>query len=346
MIDKEIIYNLPKVEVHNHLEGTIDPETFYQLTKKYTDQNFTTLGECETVYDFNDFQGFLSSFSTVTSFLQEPEDLEFIIKTYFSKISDENYRYIEFFVSFDSLLRKGFDLRETLTTLRQSFSRYGKNIITGINIDFVRNYGPKNAESVLTQIGESIDEYRDLIFGISIGGDEIHYPSSAFKTLFEQAKMMGLKTTAHTGEVMNADSIWETILSLRTDRIGHGITAHKSKDLINHLKATQTPLELCLSSNIQTKAISSLKMHPVRKFYEQGVNITINTDDSGFFNTNITKELTLLVDHLNFSIEDLKHLIKATSKSIFLPDLDKKLSLFLSITNELDNIVPEHYYSR
>jgi adenosine deaminase len=337
-INENLILKLPKVELHTHLEGTIDYKTFNQLAKKNSDGKYVSLDECKNLYNFKDFHGFLETFATVNQYIQDVSDLELIIKNYFSRIKHENYRYTEFFLSVDTFIKKGFNINELLEKINQFLKQYSNGIITGINIDFVRDYGSESAETILDQI--PFDEYRDLLFGISIGGDEQNYPPIPFKNLFEKARNMGLKTTAHAGEVKGPEAIWETILNLKTDRIGHGISAIKSIDLMNHLKATQTPLEICLSSNVMTNAIGSpaIEKHPIRKLYDHGVNLSVHTDDPGFFKTSISAELMQLVKIFNFNLEELKHMILETVNSSFLSDMERKQGLIDKIRNELERL--------
>lgn len=336
--DNDSILKLPKVELHNHLEGTINPETFHKLAKKNSDGRYSeSLENCLSLYNFGDFQEFLLAFATVNQYIKDLSDIDIIIKDYFERIKKENYRYVEFFLSIDTFKKNEFHLPELLDRVRHSLNQYSNGIETGVNIDFVRNYGPKFTAKILNEI--EIDKYRDLIFGISIGGDEEQYPAPPFKKLFEKARSMGLKTTCHSGEIMGPESIWETILHLKPDRIGHGINSILSHDLINHLKAIQTPLEVCPTSNLKTGAIPSpILNHPIRNLFNKGVNVTINTDDSGFFGNDLSSELLLCHNLFKFTLEEIKSIILEACKASFLPDQNQKYELLYKVTNELEFI--------
>ena len=341
-MNTSFFYSLPKIELHNHLEGTITPQTFHVLAKKNDSESMyaQSIEECQKLYEFSSFQGFLYSFSKVNSFIKQSTDLDIIIQNTVIKSKEENYRYVEYFISLDTFMKKGMSLIELLDrlkSLRKHYSNY-HFIIGGFIIDFVRNYGPTSASNLLDDLIPVIDDYRDVILGISIGGDEIHFPAPPFKELFSKARALGLKTTAHAGEANGPESIWDTILTLKTDRIGHGLRSYESLDLLKHFRVTQTHVEMCPTSNVKTGLISSLQHHPLQTYLNQGFNFSINTDDSGFFNTSLSSELESCVKLFGFTELDLQQCILNAARSSFYDSfLQKELTENLQI--ELDKIL-------
>ena len=319
--------NIPKVEIHNHLEGSITPFTLHELAKKnFSGSKFAqSLDECEKIYQFTNFQGFLSSFAEVNKLITSVSDLDIIIKNNVELMKTENYKYIEHFLSVDTWLNKGMDLSELLDKVKENIKRHSsKNFqFGGIIIDFVRNYGPQNASKIMLDLGEIIEDYRDVVLGISIGGDEVNFPAQLFTEVFNQARKLNLKTTAHSGEADGSDSVWQTILSLKTNRIGHGLRCHESTDLLKHLRVTQTPLEMCPTSNIKTGVLDKIENHPIRDYYDQGINITINTDDYGFFDSSLSSEFEICSKVFHFSTDELEELVLNAAKSCFLPAIEK-----------------------
>lgn len=330
MPDQSFFLPLPKVEIHSHLEGSITPITLYELAHKNNRESEfgQSLKACENLYKFTNFDGFLNSFSKANNFIKNSSDFDVILKNSVELLKKENYMYIEYFISMDTFIKKNIPLTALLDQLRECKKRYSNQdfMIGGFIIDFVRNYGPNNALAILYDLQPILDDYRDVILGISIGGDETNFPATPFREVFEKARSvkMRLKTTAHAGESTNAQSVWDTILNLRTDRIGHGLRSHESDDLIKHLRATQTPLEICPTSNLKTGLIKSLDQHPIRDYFDNGVYVTVNTDDPGFFNNSLSGELQLLQETFNFSNEELNAIILNAAKSCFLNELSKK----------------------
>lgn len=344
MNDLSFFQTFPKVEIHSHLEGSINPATLHVLAKKNVSESeyAQSLAKCENLFSFTDFPGFLHAFSKANTFILDPSDIETIIKNSVDLLKQENYLYIEYFISLDTFLKKNMSLIEILDQLRTSKKRFStdKFTIGGFIIDFVRNYGPTSALTILNDLVPILDDYRDVILGISIGGDEFNFPASPFREVFEMARSvkMRLKTTAHAGESTNAESVWDTILNLKTDRIGHGLRSYESDDLIKHLRATQTPLEVCPTSNVRTGLISSVNEHPIREYFNKGVNVTINTDDPGFFNNSLSSELQQLHQVFDFTNEEINGIILNAAESCFLDEISKK-ELVETLKIQLDNFL-------
>lgn len=340
-MDTSIFRSLPKVELHHHLEGSITPETLHELAKKNVSESLyaQSLEECNKLYSFTNFDGFLNAFAQTNSYIQNVQDLDTIIGNSVSSLRNENYRYIEYFISIDTFMKKNMPLTEILDQLRLNLKKYSskKFRIGGFIIDFVRNYGPESATHILDELLPIIDDYRDIILGISIGGDEVNYPAPVFKDVFERARNAELNTTAHAGEADHAQSIWDTIFNLKTDRIGHGLHIHESKELISHFKATQTPVEICPTSNLKTGLISELKNHPLPMYYTQGLNVTINTDDPGFFHNSLTTELEQCTSLFELDLFDIKQLILNAAKSCFYNIFDRN-ELIGELKIDLDKI--------
>ena len=317
-MDEKFFNSLPKVEIHTHLEGTMTPKVLHEIAKKNSSESqyAQSLEACMNLYNFTDFPGFLRAFSESNSYLQNVTDIDILLKNnIINSLHKENYKYVEYFISIDTFLKKNLSLIEILDKLKLNCKKH--KMIGGFIIDFVRNYGPENASKILNELKPIIDDYRDVILGISIGGDELNFPSPVFKKVFEEARSLDLKTTAHAGEAAGSQAIWDTILNLKTDRIGHGFHAYESKDLIKHLRVTQTPLEICPTSNVKTGIVDDLKNHPLQFYYSSGLKITINTDDSGFFSNSLSGEFENCSKLFEFDEYEIKQLVLNAAQSCF-----------------------------
>lgn len=340
-MESSFFYSLPKVEIHNHLEGTITPTTLHQLAKKNSSESLLaeSIEECEKLYEFNDFMGFLKAFAKINTFIRNSSDFDILFQNNIQSLAKENYRYVEYFLSIDTFVKKNIPLIEILDRVKTNIKKLSSNNlhIGGIIIDFVRNYGPNNALKILQELKPIIDDYQDILLGISIGGDEVHFPASAFSKVFEIARELSLKTTAHAGEAAGYQSVWDTIFDLKTDRIGHGLHVYESNDLIKHLRATQTPLEVCPTSNFRTGLITGLQNHPLKDYYVNGLNITLNTDDPGFFGNSLSKEFELCANLFQFDAFDIKQLLLNAAESCFYEEFSKK-ELIEDLKSELERI--------
>ena len=189
-------------------------------------------------------------------------------------------------------------------------------------MDVSRTFGCENAMNNYNLLKEFPCE--DVI-GIGLGGAESKGPAKEFAPVYEQALKDGFKAVAHAGEDVGPESIWDAINYLHAQRIGHGVTAIQDEKLMEELKRTQLPIEICITSNTFTKKIvKEAKAHPVRTFFDKGLMVNINTDDPVFFKTTLLDELWICHNDLNFSMQDIKTLIKNSFASSFLSEEAKQ----------------------
>ncbi|MFH1313747.1 MAG: adenosine deaminase, partial [Candidatus Eisenbacteria bacterium] len=150
------------------------------------------------------------------------------------------------------------------------------------------------------------------------------FPADPYESLYREAKERGFRLTAHAGEVAGPESIWAAINKLDTERIGHGLRAGEDPELVSLLKERQIPLEMCVLSNVETQVCSSVKDHPIRRYFDEGLLVTANSDDPGMFGTTLNQEYLALAEELNFTLDELKRLSMNAIDASFLPDEDKQ----------------------
>jgi aminodeoxyfutalosine deaminase len=319
------VASLPKADLHLHLEGSIDPGTLLELRKRHGKEG--TLAEMEQLYRYRDFPGFLQAFKTVTEDLQTAEDYELITYQLMKKLKAENVLHAEVYVSVGICLYRQQDFGALFEGLERGRDRGQREF--GISLlwifDAVRQFGAEAARSVF----ELATTYRDRhVVGIGIGGDEQKAPPELFREVYAYAAESGLRLTVHAGEYAGAESIWGA-LNLRAERIGHGLTAAQDPELVEELATRQIPVEICLTSNLRTGCCTSLAEHPVRNYFDQGVMITLNTDDPAMFGTSLTREYQLAQQAFAFTDEHLRELARNSFEASFLP-AERKLQ-FLNL---------------
>jgi len=319
------LITLPKAELHLHLEGSIDPTTLLELRKRHRKPG--ALPEIEQLYRYDNFNGFLIAFKTVTEDLQSAEDYELVTYRLMEKLKAENVLHAEVYVSVGVCLwrKQNFDaIFEGLDRGRQKGERdFGISLLW--IFDAVRQFGPGAARDVF---GTAV-RYRDRgVVAVGIGGDEQKAPPELFRDAYAYAADSGLHLTAHAGESAGPESIWGA-LNLRVERLGHGLTAAQDPELIEELATRQVPVEICLSSNLCTGCCASLATHPVRQYFDKGVMITLNTDDPAMFRTSLAREYQLAQQSFGFTDEHLRELARNSFEASFLP-AEKKLK-FLNL---------------
>jgi aminodeoxyfutalosine deaminase len=181
--------------------------------------------------------------------------------------------------------------------------------------DAIRQFGAEQAEKVL----DLAIQFRDRnVVGFGIGGDEGQGPPELFKDVYARASANGLHLTAHAGESAGPESIWGA-LNLQAERIGHGLTAGQDPELIEELAQRQVPLEICVTSNLRTGCCAELAQHPVRRYFDQGLMLSLNSDDPAMFRTSLVEEYQLVQEGFGFSDEHLRELARNSFEASFLP---------------------------
>jgi len=317
-----IYAKVPKVELHIHLEGAIPFDALFELINKYGgDPSIPDIDSLKKRFIYRDFSQFIEIWFWKNSFIREYEDFTFISELVARDLYKQNIKYAEMFFSPSTFAKNtSMNVQEITSAVRKGFSKVSEISISLI-ADLVRDYGPGHEIKTLYQLNE-LKQYG--IIGIGIGGSEHEYPAILFQDLFNKAHDFGFYTTAHAGEAAGAQSIKDAVFKLHVDRIGHGTNAYDDPELMNYLAKKSLPVELCPLSNVSTGVISGIKEHPIRKYYDNGLLISVNTDDPKMFGNTLEKEYNTLENELNFTKQEIAKIILMGIKSSWLSSEEKK----------------------
>jgi len=311
---------IPKVELHVHLEGAIPYECMWELLKKYGgDKEISTIQELKEKFVFTDFSHFINTWVWKNNFLREYDDFELISTAVADDMASQNIRYAEIFYSPPDFRRHGLNTQELTQVIWSGVSK-NPNIHVGLIPDLVRDFGGNKATRTLAEVKEVIDFG---ILGIGLGGSEVEFPPKEFQKVFSAARKIGLRTSVHAGEASGPDSIWEAIKFLKPDRIGHGTRAVEDQVLVDYLTKHDLPIEMCPISNVRTGVVKDIYHHPIKSFFDQGMLVTVNTDDPKMFGNSLAEEYFLLVDKLGFTKEDIRTIISNGIKASWMSDPEK-----------------------
>ena len=295
MAGMDVFYHdLPKAELHLHLEGAIEPETLREIAPNLP------LEEIRAHYLYDDFQGFLKSYEWVIRHLHTPEHYALITRRLLETLERENVRYAEIILSVGVMLWRDQDPAPIYAAVSREAAR--SPVEVHWLIDAVRQFG---VEHVMRVAEFAASHVGDGVVGFGIGGDEARGPAALFHESYRFARERGLRLTAHAGETMGPESVWAA-LELGAERIGHGIRSIEDPVLVRHLRDRNIPLEVSVSSNVATGAVSSLAAHPIRRLYDAGVPLVLNTDDPAMFHTTLTREYELAAREFGFSEAELR----------------------------------------
>ena len=315
-----LVRSLPKAELHLHLEGAHEPSTQLRIQQSHGLTN--ALADVQKLYQYSDFAGFLISFRDITEHLKAPADYELITYRLMQRLKADNVLHAEMYVSVGVCLFRKQDFEAIFEGLESGRAQGQRDF--GVSLlwifDAVRHFGSAEAQKV----AELAVSYRDRnVVGFGIGGDEKRAGPELFREVYAYCAENGLRLTAHAGETAGPDSIWGA-LNLRAERIGHGLTAYQDPDLMQELAQRQIPVEVCVTSNVKTGVCPNLADHPVRRYFDEGLMVTINTDDPAMFETSLSREYQLLQENFAFSDDHLRELARNSFEAAFLP-AEKKL---------------------
>ena len=321
---RRIIEKMPKAELHLHMEGAIPLEVLLgQIKRSGREPEINTVEDLRERLKYSDFPEFIEIWTWKTTFIKEERDFEEIAYRALEWFSTQNVKYLEAFYAPGDYRRMGLSAPLITECLLEGKERAHRDfgIRCELIVDVVRDHGPElgmqRLDDVTPYLGKGV-------IGVGLGGSEQSFPADPYESLYREARERGFRLTAHAGEVAGAESIWAAVDKLDTERIGHGLRAGEDPDLVSLLKERQIPLEMCVLSNVETQVCRSVNEHPIRRYFDEGLMVTANSDDPGMFGTTLTQEYLALAEELDFTLDELKGLSMNAIDASFLPDGDKQ----------------------
>lgn len=317
MSDNSFIFNMPKIDLHCHLDGSFSPEFIKEALglPKVTDSLITRL---KAPADCSSLTQYLTYFDLPISAIQTKQNITQGVLDTLSQAASENVKYIELRFAPTCSVNQELSLTDVYEAAIQGtklgLERYG--IYSNIILCAMRHNSLDTNRKILHTMADYVGHG---ICGLDIAGDESQFPNQLFQQFFMEAKDMGIPFTIHSGECGSTENV-RLAYQYGAKRIGHGIALIKDQELIKDIKAQGIGLELCPTSNFQTRAWSDMSSYPLRAFLDYGLLGTINTDNRTVSNTNMTTELTLAMDKLNIKEEDLLTIYKNSVEISFADD--------------------------
>ena len=304
----------PKVELHLHFEGAVPLDVWHRMAlARGAIPQAETLERFERRFQTRSFRGFIKNWLWCCALFRTAGDLRDAARAVACELARQNILYAELYVSPAPFLRAGFALEPLIHGIVEGLASCPQ-VETRLLIDLARDRGPGAAGRIVDDV---IALAHPKVVGIGLGGTEAGFPPDPFAGVFRKARDAGLGLSAHAGEHAGAESIRAAIEKLGATRIGHGIAALGDARLCDRLRDGGIPLEICLSSNLRTGAVSSLADHPAKRLYDAGVPITINSDDPAMFMTSLTRELRLARDLLGLGERDIAAMLALAAARSF-----------------------------
>lgn len=286
----------PLAELHLHLEGSVEAETLLEIDPTLTRE------EIRAATTYTGFEGFIQSYIWVNRRLNSPEHYAVAARRLFERLASEGVVYAEVTISAGVILWK----QQAFAPIYEAVQReaLASKVKVRWILDATRQFGVHAAKPVFDLAAERVNEG---VVAIGLGGFEAGGPARWYSDLYKEARDRGLRLVCHAGETTDASSVWEA-LEIGAERIGHGIRAIEDPVLVAHLAEKKIPLEICITSNVRTGSVGSVKEHPVRRLYDAGVPIILNTDDPALFECTLTGEYELARREFEFSEGEIEGL--------------------------------------
>ena len=324
------IRRVPKAELHLHLEGTVTPETLMELSLRH-DAAPLGIAQAREIFRYTDFSGFLMAFKAVTEHLRTGEDYELITWRMLERLARQGVVHAEVYVSVGVVYYwRRCEFEPLLAGMERARERAEAELgITAYWIfDAVRHFGVEEAARVFRKAAELREEFPSII-GVGIGGDERRTGAEPFRELYAEAREAGLRLTAHAGETVGPENIWGA-LNIGAERLGHALTAIHDAELLEVLSERQVPVEICVTSNVKTGCCVRMEEHPLRRYFDLGMMVTLNSDDPALFGSDLEGEYRIAHEEFGFTEEQLREVAANSIEASFLP-AERKVMLLQCI---------------
>ncbi len=336
----ECLHAVPKAELHLHLDGSLRPSTILDLA----DDAGVTLpyGDEQSLYDYlyvqdgRDLVDYLKRFDLTLSVMQTSQSLERTARELCEDAARENVRYLE--IRYSPILHQQGDLtleeavEAPLRGVRQAEAELG--VKTGLIICGIRNLPPETS----VRLAELAVAFKDRgVVAFDLAGGEAGNPATEHAEAFRIAREANLNVTIHAGEAAGAESIAQALHGCGAHRIGHGTRLYEDPELRRYVNDHRIPIEVCLTSNVQTHAVESFETHPVRGYFDEGLMVSLHTDNRLMSGTTMTEEYARAAEYLNFSDRELGELILNGFRSAFLPWREKE-ALISTVEREIGSL--------
>jgi adenosine deaminase len=340
---RDLLRRLPKAELHCHLDGSIRPETLIDLAHEYgvrmPSDDAEVLREYMLVDDARNLEDYLARFAITLSVLQHADALERAAYELAEDAAREGVRYIEVRYSPVLNVHGGLSLYDVIEAPARGLRRAEKEFgIVGRSIICALRNLPPATSLELARL--SVEARGEGVVGFDLAGGELGNPASEHADAFRYALEHGVHCTCHAGEGDGAASVRQAIHVCGAQRIGHATRVIEDESLMEELRERRIPLEICLTSNVQTQATQSLESHPLREYFDRGLNVVLSTDNRLMSGVTLTDEYVRASEHLGFSMEELATIARAGFGSAFLEDSQRR-ALMEDVEKEIASVLAD-----
>jgi adenosine deaminase len=318
----EVVKDLPKAELHLHIEGTLEPAMLIRLAEKHgVSLPYRNEAEVRAAYDFSDLQSFLDIYYLGAGVLIDEQDFHDLMMAYLLRCRDEGIVHAEIMFDPQTHTDRGIAFATVmdgfLSAMDEARSQWGQS--SALIMSFLRHLDENSAFETL----RTAEPYRAQIQSVGLDSSELGNPPEKFARVYAEARSQGYRPVAHAGEEGPPEYIWGALNTLEVERIDHGVRCLEDTELVRHLVQSQVPLTVCPLSNIRLCVFDSMSEHPLLRMLDAGLNVTVNSDDPPYFGGYLMDNFSALHEELGLNLEQAKQLARNSIQSSFLPEQDK-----------------------
>lgn len=312
----EFIRQLPKAELHVHVEGTLEPEMAFALAHRNgVELPFADAAALARAYRFTNLQSFLDLYYACMTVLRTPQDFTDLADVYFARAHRDGVRHVELFFDPQAHVARGVPVGDLVAGLGAATAhareRFGLTVL--LIACFLRDRPVREAMGTL----EALEPHLDHVHGVGLDSAEVGSRTADFAPVFAAAADLGLHRVAHAGEEGTPEQIWQALDDLGAERIDHGIRAIEDPALVARLAADAVPLTICPLSNVRLRCVPDLARHPLPRLLDAGVLATINSDDPAYFGGYVADNYAAVQHAMGFTDADLARLATNSLRASF-----------------------------
>ena len=319
----ELIQALPKAELHVHIEGTFEPELMFAIAQRNQIQiPYQSVEEVKQAYNFHNLQSFLDIYYAGANVLVHEQDFYDLAWAYFEKCAEDKVVHTEMFFDPQTHTERGVEFATVIAGLKRACqdAQQKLGISSQLIMCFLRHLSEEKAFETL----EQALPFKDEIIAVGLDSSEVGHPPAKFERVFAKAREEGFLIVAHAGEEGPPEYVWEALDLLKVNRIDHGVRSEEDKQLMARLIAEKMPLTVCPLSNLKLCVVNDMKEHNIRRLLQQGVHVTVNSDDPSYFGGYMNDNFIAIQQALDLSNEELKQLATNSFEASFISDQEKQ----------------------
>ncbi len=318
-----LIRALPKAELHVHIEGTFEPELMFAIAQRnQIDIPYKSVEDIKQAYNFQNLQSFLDIYYAGAAVLIHEQDFYDLAWAYFEKCAEDNVVHTEMFFDPQTHTDRGIAFEVVLNGLKRACDDAEEKlgISSHLIMCFLRHLSEEAAFQTLVQALP----YKHQIIGVGLDSSEVGHPPSKFERVFDKAREAGFLIVAHAGEEGPAEYVWEALDLLKVNRIDHGVRSEEDPVLMQRLIQDKMPLTVCPLSNLKLCVVDDMADHNIRRLLQQGVHVTVNSDDPSYFGGYMNDNFIAITEALDLTENELKQLAINSFEASFISDAQKK----------------------